>query len=234
MKVIRIFRHLACEGPGYLGDLLQQRGISSETVCIDEGQQVPGSLEGINGLVFLGGSMSVNDPHDWITDEIEHINKARALGLPMLGICLGGQLLSKAYGATVSRGENGQEIGWHPVERLDNASANEWLGDLPSRLDVFHWHGETFTVPRDAEVILRSNCYPNQAWVSGNTLALQCHPEMNADMVREWTSLYSEDLAQGGDCNMPAVRILESVEDRAASLRPLATQLFNHWLDRLG
>lgn len=233
MKPLRLFRHLACEGPGYLGELLAERGIDYDIVCIDEGHSVPMSLDGIAGMVFMGGSMSVNDPLDWLAAEIELIKQAKACDLPMLGICLGGQLLSKAFGASVSRGEQGQEIGWHCVERLDNSSADEWLGDLPSRLEVFHWHGETFTIPDGAECILRSDCYPNQAWVCGNTLALQCHPEMTADMVREWTGLYTDDLAQGGDCNMPADDILADVDSKVAGLRPLASQLFNRWLDRL-
>jgi GMP synthase-like glutamine amidotransferase len=233
MKSIRIFRHLACEGPGYLGEILADRDIGYDIVCIDEGHSVPMSLDGIAGMVFMGGSMSVNDPLDWVTAEIELIKQAKVCDLPMLGICLGGQLLSKAFGAKVSRGEQGQEIGWHCVERLDNSSADDWLGDLPARLGVFHWHGETFTIPHGAECILRSDCYANQAWVCGNTLALQCHPEMTADMVRQWTGLYTDDLAQGGDCNMPADDILADLDSKVAGLRPLASQLFNRWLDRL-
>lgn len=233
MKSLRIFRHLACEGPGYLGEILADRGIDYDIVCIDEGHSVPMSLDGIAGMVFMGGSMSVNDPLDWVAAEIELIKQAKDCDLPMLGICLGGQLLSKAFGATVSRGEQGQEIGWHCVERLDNSSAHDWLADLPSRLDVFHWHGETFTIPDGADCILSSDCYPNQAWVCGNTLALQCHPEMTADMVRQWTGLYRDDLAQGGDCNMQAEDILANLDRRVAALRPLASQLFHRWLDNL-
>ena len=230
MKPLRIFRHLACEGPGFLGEVLAERKIDFETVCIDEGHPVPMNLDA-SGFVFMGGSMSVNDPLEWISREIELIQQARECDLPMLGICLGGQLLSKAFGGVVSAGENGQEIGWHRISRVSSSLADAWLGDLPECVEVFHWHGETFTIPDGATRILSSDCYENQAWVCGNTLALQCHPEMTADMVREWSGLYTSDLALGGSCNQSVETLLDNIDEKVAGLRPLASQLFNRWLD---
>lgn len=234
MKPVRIFRHMACEGAGYLGEILEQRGIAAQIVCIDEGHTVPTSLEDISGLVFMGGSMSVNDPLDWVADELKLICAARREGLPMLGVCLGGQLLSKALGATVSRGENGQEIGWHTVRRIESDVAASWLGNLPEENMAFHWHGETFSLPEGAVQLLASQCYDNQAWVSGNILALQCHPEMTADMVSEWASVNTTDIAQGGACNQSAGEITRQLDERIAALHQLAGTLFNSWIDRLG
>lgn len=233
MKPVRIFRHLACEGPGYLGEVMSERGIDYQLACIDEGHTVPASLDDVSGLVFMGGSMSVNDPLDWIGQEVDLIKRARAQGLPMLGLCLGGQLLSKAYGAKIVAGENGQEIGWHDVERIDSMNDGDWLADLPTRMPAFHWHGETFDLPEGAQLLLSSDCYHNQAWAYGNTLALQCHPEMTANMVREWTQVYAADLAKGGTCNQPVDEIVRKLDEKIGALRPFASQLFNRWLDRL-
>lgn len=233
MKPVRIFRHLACEGPGYLGEVLDGRGIDYQVVCIDEGHPVPVSINDVSGLIFMGGSMSVNDPLDWIAQELELIRAAKEQDMPMLGLCLGSQLLSKAFGAEVSRGANGQEIGWHPVRRIESNVAGSWLGTLPGENMAFHWHSETFVLPDGAVQLLNSQCYANQAWVCGNTLALQCHPEMTADMVRQWTDLYTADLAQGGACNQRAETIVSQLDERIAALRPLASTLFNSWIDRL-
>lgn len=233
MKPVRIFRHLACEGPGYLGQMLEERKIDYQVVCIDEGHDVPASLDDISGLIFMGGSMSVNDPLDWISQELELIRKAKQQDIPMLGLCLGGQLISKAFGAEVRRGANGQEIGWHRVSCQPGNTTRSWLGELPAENLAFHWHGETFDIPDGAERLFSSQCYDNQAWVCGNTLALQCHPEMTAAMVREWTELYTDDLEQGGNCNQPAEHITRDLDARISALQPLASTLFNHWIDRL-
>lgn len=234
MKPVRIFRHMACEGAGYLGEILEQRGIDSQIVCIDEGHAVPMSMDDISGLIFMGGSMSVNDPLGWIADELNLIRAARVAGIPMMGICLGGQLLSKAFEADVTRGANGQEIGWHTVTRIDSDVASSWLGDLPAENMAFHWHGETFSLPEGALHLLASQAYSNQAWVSGNILALQCHPEMTADMVRQWASLNTAEIAQGGVWNQSAEVITSQLDERLAGLHRLAKTLFNSWIDRLG
>ncbi|MGD9000057.1 MAG: type 1 glutamine amidotransferase [Granulosicoccaceae bacterium] len=234
MKPVRIFRHRACEGPGYLADLLEARRVPYELVAIDAGEPVPASLDDISGLVFLGGSMSVNDGLPWIADELDLIRRAREIDLPMLGICLGSQLISKALGATVSAGANGQEIGWHTVKAVPSGPALQWIGDLPESFTLFHWHGETFELPDGAVHLLASRAYPNQAYAIGNTLALQCHPEMTMESVREWLVLYEADLARGGEFNQPASVILENLERRIAMLQATAEVLLGVWINRLG
>ena len=104
MKPVRIFRHIACEGPGYLGTLLDKQQIPYEIIRVDDNQPVPQSLDDVSGLVFMGGSMSVNDPLDWIDDEVKLIQSARERDMPMLGVCLGSQLIAKALGVTVGKG----------------------------------------------------------------------------------------------------------------------------------
>jgi len=231
--LLRIFRHIECEGPGFLAELLQRRKIDFELIEIDKGQSVPGGLNGVSGLIFLGGPMSVNDPLPWLNDELALIKEAHAAGIPMLGFCLGSQLISKALGGEVFRGEAGQEIGWHEVQKLNAPAAEKWLGNDIEAVSVFHWHGETFSLPQDAELILSSRAYPHQAYVMGKTLALQCHIEVSAEMVKEWASLYTADLLQGGRWNQAASVICADLENKIVRLRRFAEPLLETWLNGL-
>ena len=233
MKPIRFFRHIACEGPGYLGTILDRLQRPYEVVCIDDGHPVPSSFDDVAGLVFMGGSMSVNDPLPWIDGEIDLIQRAYKAEMPMLGVCLGSQLLTRALGGVVSKGDKGQEIGWHPLQRLAGVDKIETLNGLVAEPMAFHWHGDTFTLPPGAELILSSACYPHQAYVCGKTLAMQFHIEVTADMVREWTSLYAGDMAQGGSCNQLHDEITREVDTRIAALHQLADNLVGHWLTGL-
>jgi len=173
--------------------------------------------------------MSVNDPLPWINRELELIRQAHALGMPVLGHCLGGQLISKALGGIVNANPV-REIGWHTVRKLHNQTAESWLGDLPSRMEVFHWHGETFSVPDHAETILESDHCTRQAFALGNTLALQCHVEMTAPMVREWASLYRRELDDLSPAVQPAESMMEDLPGKIAAAQQIADRLYLRWL----
>jgi len=232
MRPVLIFRHITCEGPGYLADFLSARDIAYDIISIDDGDQVPDSLDGVAGLVFMGGSMSVNDPLPWIADELALIRKAHAENLPVLGHCLGGQLISKALGGKVMPNPV-KEIGWHPVSRIMNNESMTWLGELPEVYEVFHWHGETFTIPDGATQLLQSRFCSNQAFVIGNTLALQCHVEMTAMMVKEWLSFYSNDMPKSSASVQSKKEILVDLDKRIRSLQMVADQLYTRWLKGL-
>ena len=232
MRPILIFRHITCEGPGYLADFLSARDIAYDIISIDDGDQVPDSLDGVAGLVFMGGSMSVNDPLPWIADELALIRKAHAENLPVLGHCLGGQLISKALGGKVMPNPV-KEIGWHPVSRIMNNESMTWLGELPEVYEAFHWHGEMFTIPDGATPLLQSRFCSNQAFVIGNTLALQCHVEMTAMMVKEWLSVYSNDMPKSSASVQSKKEILVDLDKRIRSLQMVADQLYTRWLKGL-
>lgn len=229
MKPVRIFRHIACEGPGYLAELLDRHGLPYEVVAIDHGAAVPAAVDGCSALVFMGGPMSVNDPLGWIPQELALIRAAVAQGLPVLGHCLGGQLISKALGGAVTRNPV-KEIGWHPVERLEGGAAQGWLGELPRRFDVFHWHGETFSLPPGATLLLRSDHCAHQGFALGPTLALQCHIEMTGPLVREWAARYQEEIAAPSPTVQSAAQMTAGLKERLAALRRVADPLYGHWL----
>lgn len=232
MKPVRIFRHITCEGPGYLATVLEQQHIPYEIIAIDANESVPSQIDDISGLVFMGGSMSVNDPLPWIEQELALIRAAREKDLPMLGFCLGSQLIAKALGATVRKG-NGMELGWAKVQKCQPGQLDGWFDDIDNNFSVFHWHGETFDLPAGATLLLGSDCYPHQAFCLGNTLALQFHLEMTADMVREWIGLYQNDVHSGGPCVQAEAQILQQAEQRSRELQRIADRVFTNWIWRL-
>src|SRR3972149_1439134 len=126
MQPILVFRHAPHEGPGYLADYLDRRRLPYRLIRVDQGDPIPTSLDGISGLVFMGGPMSVNDPLPWIPPVLALIRKAVAADLPVLGHCLGGQLISKALGGAVTKNPI-KEIGWLPVERVAGPGADDRL-----------------------------------------------------------------------------------------------------------
>src|SRR5581483_2513328 len=176
MNQVVIFRHAAHEDPGYFTEFLDRKHIPHRLVRIDRADPLPLSLDGISGLVFMGGPMSVNDPLPWIPHVVRLIQQALEADVPVLGHCLGGQLLAKALGAPVTRNRV-REIGWLPVRIVDGPAARAWLNGLPHEFEAYHWHGETFAIPPQATRILESGACPNQAFVLGKHLGLQCHVE---------------------------------------------------------
>jgi GMP synthase-like glutamine amidotransferase len=229
MKPLYIFRHIECEGPGYLGEVLSRFAIPHHVIAIDEGAPIPADIDDCSGLVFMGGPMSVNDPLPWIGQELALIRMAHEQGMPVLGHCLGGQLISKALGGKVTANPV-KEIGWHPVRKTVNNTAESWLCGLPSRMELFHWHGETFSLPADAEVILENDNCAHQAFATVNTLALQCHVEMTAPMVVEWTSLYRHELDTPSPAVQSAEAITENLAERITGLQQIADHLYQRWL----
>lgn len=232
MKPVRIFRHITCEGPGYLAEVLQHYNIPFELVRIDQGDTLPDNNTGASALVFMGGPMSVNDDLPWITQELALIRQAVRDDLPVLGHCLGGQLISKALGGVITANPV-KEIGWLPVQKLTNPATDNWLGNIPDESLMFHWHGETFSIPQGATAILKSRHCDHQGFVIGNTLALQCHIEMTAEMVREWSGLYEAELLEPGETIQSRNTMLLNLEENITRLQANADAIYRRWLQPL-
>lgn len=233
MKPVAIFRHAPAEGPGYLAEFLDARGIPWQLIAIDAGDAVPYSAEEFSGLVFMGGPMSVNDDLPWIAPVEALIRDAVAHDIPVLGHCLGGQLMSRALGGKVSCNPV-KEIGWGEVTVADCGPASSWFGSV-RRFNAFHWHGETFTLPQSAVHLLSSAHCANQAWAIGKHLALQCHVEMIAEMIVSWCEIGAEEILanQNSPAVQPAAEIHRRMTDELPQLHEVAALLYSRWVDGL-
>ncbi|MCU7844649.1 MAG: type 1 glutamine amidotransferase [Candidatus Thiodiazotropha sp. (ex Monitilora ramsayi)] len=231
MKPIRIFRHLVCHHPGYLGEFLQNRGIPWQLVCIDQDHPIPQRTDDVSALVFMGAGVSVNDDLPWVEGELQLILKAFDDDIPVMGICFGAQLMSKALGGVISRGE-GMEIGWHPLQQVGE-DPDGWLDGLPHQFEAFHWHADTFTLPRESRHILSSECFPHQGFVMGDHIGLQFHLEMTREMIEHWIDRYGSDLLLESACGQTATTILSDLDARLERLHQVSDLIYGKWLERV-
>lgn len=237
MKPIVIFRHARTEGAGYLGAFLDEQQIPWQEVRIDKAEPVPASILPYSGLVLMGGPMSVNDDLPWIPPLLDLIRQSVAQDIPVLGHCLGGQLMSKALGGTVSRNPV-KEIGWGAVNVSDNAEAKKWFGEL-EKFNSFHWHGETFTLPQGATHLLSSAHCQNQAWGMGKHLAFQCHVEMTAEMIKTWCDVGEDELQEAAASPLheksvqQAEKMQEMLDLHCFFLNKVARQVYAEWVKGL-
>ncbi len=235
MKPVAIFRHSPTEGPGYFAIFLEQQGIPWRLVAIDEGEAVPASAEDFAGLCFMGGPMSVNDPLPWIAPVCALIRDAVARDIPVIGHCLGGQLISKALGGEVTRNPV-KEIGWGEALAEDHAIARRWLGDFAGQANtVFQWHGETFSIPPNATRLFANAYCTNQMYVLGPHLGMQCHVEMTPEMIATWASQWGDEALAVGD--QPSVQTPDEMNGqvgaRLPAMRALSDRLYTAWIANL-
>jgi GMP synthase-like glutamine amidotransferase len=230
MKPVAIFRHSAAEGPGYLAEFLNERGIPWQLFRIDANDTVPGSVADFSGLVFMGGPMSVNDDLPWIPQVLNLIGEAVGRDVPVLGHCLGGQLMARALGGRVVLNLH-KEIGWGKVTVEDNDTARSWFGSV-GEFEAFHWHGETFNLPLGAAPLLSSPYCPNQAFSVGKHLGLQCHVEMTEEMIKTWCEMGADEIA--ASAASPAVQSASSMQAQIAEKLPklheVAERLYEKWI----
>lgn len=232
MKPVAIFRHNKTEGPGTLADFLDRHGIPHRLIRIDAGDPVPDDPAAFSGLVFMGGPMSVNDDLPWIPRSLRLIRRAVDHDIPVLGHCLGGQLMAKALGGTVGRNPV-KEIGWGRVSVLDRPEARAWFGDI-REFESFHWHGETFSIPEGAVRVLESPYCANQAFVLGKHLGLQCHVEMTEAMIRTWCDNGADEIASSpGPAVQAPAAILAQMAQCLPSLNKVADRLYSDWIKGL-
>lgn len=227
MTEILIFKHVPFEGPGTFSEELDKRGLKYREVNLYEGG-APKNLEGCGGLIIMGGPMNVyeEDEFPFLKDEDRLIKDALAKRLPMIGVCLGAQLMAKAAGAKVSKGVK-KEIGWYPLHLTEEAATSPAFRMLPKEIEVFQWHGDTFEIPKGAVRLASSELFPNQAFRIGeNAYAFQFHIEVTSDIIKNWIDINEEELAGVKDY-IDSKKILPETKEKIDTLGRLAKNVYD-------
>jgi GMP synthase-like glutamine amidotransferase len=243
VRPVLVVQHEADVAPGRFALWLAARDLPTVTLRLHEGDVVPSSAAPYAGLCFMGGTMSVNDPLPWIAQELALIRDADAGGVPVIGHCLGGQLLAKALGAEVQR-HHIKEIGWGRARIVDAALAREWLGETGGEVEVFQWHGDAFGLPPQSRLLCTNDWCAHQAFVvpraSTAHLGMQFHIEMTPELVRLWSGkpqaraeIEAERQATGGPAVQSPSEQIEGLELRCARMGKVAERLYERWAQGL-
>jgi GMP synthase-like glutamine amidotransferase len=231
MKPVLVLQHLSGDGPAFLATWLRRAGVAFDVIDSQAGQTFPDDLAGYAALAVLGGEMSANDDLPSLRRAEQLILQGVARGVPVIGHCLGGQLMARALGARVVASP-APEIGWQPLQVADSPTAAAWLGE-PGPRSVMQWHFEAFELPAGAELLAGSAACPHQAFAFGPHLAMQFHVEIDAEKLDRWSR-------EESPLFLDAVRRCASVQDgtamreeAAARLAPqqaLADRIYRRWL----
>jgi GMP synthase-like glutamine amidotransferase len=224
MMRMAVLQHVEFEGPAAVADWAAERGVSVRLFHLHRSAALP-SLDDFDMLTILGGPMSANDEArlSWLGSEIALVHEAIASDKTVFGICLGAQIIAKALGARVYPG-SAKEIGWFPVERT---GSHPFFEGLPDSFAAFHWHGETFDLPRNATVLASSEITEAQAFAVGQrVLGLQFHIEATEQSVRALVRAAGHEIGCGAFEQQPGT-ILTNL-GQCASLRPLLELVLDH------
>jgi GMP synthase (glutamine-hydrolysing) len=238
MARIMVLKHVAAEPLGLLDPMIRSRGHRIRYVNFQRHPDAEPSLDRYQALVVLGGPMHVTetDRYPHLLTECRLIEQALQLRIPVLGICLGAQLLAHVLGARVGPASR-PEIGWYPIRPRSDATSNDpVLHPLEAEHPVFQWHSYGFDVPAGAVHLAESDDCPGQA-ISYEEIAwgFQFHLELDESLIRRWLGSpgYLVDLQASGLDQTPQ-RILEDTGRYLAETQRLAERVFGNWLDRLG
>jgi GMP synthase (glutamine-hydrolysing) len=217
-----------------LNPLLKEVGFRIRYINFGRDPHAEPSLDGYHGLVLLGGPMSVNDTphHPHLKTEIELVRKAIDRGLPILGICLGAQLIAKALGAHVQRSPE-TEIGWYDVEPTAAAADDPLLRHLQCPERIFQWHADAFDIPQGAVILARSAACENQAFRWGDKVyGLQFHLEVDEHLIERWlrVPVHQEELRRlNGKISPDAIR--HETPSRIERTRQLSHAVFRSFVE---
>ena len=232
---VLILQFMDNDAPAYLGTWLDERGITSDLRMAASGAGFPDRIDGYAALAVLGGAMSANDDLPFIHSARRLIEQAMRRDVPVIGHCLGGQLMASALGARVAACAK-PEVGWHRMDCIESQMCHEWFGAAATHR-VFHWHYEAFDVPTGAQRLASSAQCPHQAFAIGRHLAMQFHVEVDAAKVDQWLGLDDPQYEQAQrefDTVHPADRIRQDTVHWLGQQQQLADRIYLQWARNAG
>jgi GMP synthase-like glutamine amidotransferase len=191
MTEVMVIQNATLEGPATLGELLDADGFKRRTILATK-EKFPSIKPDF--IVILGAPESANDDLPYLKEELRLIRDAVDNNIPVLGICLGSQLIARAFGANVYQGGR-KEIGFYQDIEFDNVSRSRLFHGITSPATVFHWHGDTFDLPQNAIRLAHSRDYQNQALKVGSAVGVQFHLEVDDKTIRLWLEKSKNELS---------------------------------------
>jgi GMP synthase (glutamine-hydrolysing) len=237
MPRLLVFQHVAAEPLGTLDARIRARGHRIRFHNFQRNPEAQPDIDRYRGLIVLGGPMNVEEQHRYphLTTELKAIEAALRQDKPVLGICLGAQLLAHVLGGPVRRHER-HEIGWYDLHTTDDGRSDPVLGVLGERAPVFQWHGCTWGLPSGAVQLARTETCEQQAFRFGEkAYGFQFHLEADAAMIERWLTMpsYREELEAAG-LGHDAEQIRAATNEQIVRMQPLAESVFNSFLDLVG
>ncbi|HET6464118.1 MAG TPA: gamma-glutamyl-gamma-aminobutyrate hydrolase family protein [Nitrospiria bacterium] len=233
MTEVVAIQHIPCETLGTLADALGAAGISFDVVRTFEGQTVPNTIKGFGGLIILGGPMGVyeQDRYPFLRQEIRLIEEALRQDKPLLGVCLGSQLLAAALGAPVTKGES-KEIGWHPISLKPAAMQDPLWAEMGPSFVAYHWHGDVFELPFGAVSLASSEKTPHQAFRYGRSAyGVLFHMEVTERIIKEMVKTFQEELQSE---NLDGIGIVQQAPKHLPRLGDIGKSVFTRWAGLVG
>ncbi len=231
--IIQVFQHVSFEGPAYIEELAEANSYDLHICRFDEGE-MPVPPTDYDMLVVMGGPMNIHEETSfpWLTEEKKAIEEAIKSDKVVFGFCLGSQLIADVLGARVYKNKE-REIGWFPVSRAMPGVGNPPLQFLPDIATVFHWHGETFDLPKNAVQLYSSEATENQAFLyESNVLGIQFHLEMLKPSIEDLAHFCKSDLGEG-QFVMSAREMLANYSKYEASNKKMLQSLFKYFVKEM-
>jgi GMP synthase-like glutamine amidotransferase len=215
--------NIECESLGKFKDFLLLDGFKI-TEVLSPKQKIPSNIKNFDAIFILGGPMSVNDTYEYLKKEQQLVADAINSKIPVLGICLGSQIIATSCGGKVYKGLK-KEIGWKPVGITDAGKNTLFRGIDNIKIDVFHWHGDTFYLPNDAKTLSYSDFYI-QAFEYKTAFGIQFHLEVTKQMILEWIKEYQQEIL---DEEIDKQDLLFNIDNRIKELNKYSKIVYDNF-----
>jgi GMP synthase (glutamine-hydrolysing) len=228
MPEVWVLQHIQCEPPGIIANALEYAGITAKCVRTFNGEQVPREMGVASGLIVMGGPMGVydQDRYPFLRDEMRLIDQALREEKPLLGICLGSQLLAAVLGAEVKKG-NKKEIGWYPVTPAETTEHDRLWKDVRGPFVAYHWHGDVFDLPYGASLLASSRLSECQAYRYGRTAyGFLFHMEVTDRIINDMLSTFTDELHEEA---INPDEILRASREHLPQLQKIGKSVFPRW-----